>query len=122
MTDANHNLFGYVYFGFCGSILYSYLVGGTIGFVRYTMRRKLPQNWVGGVIFVMMSFSTIFRISQPDEVPRYVIGILVIFIPLVFLASMLATAIRSSSRASEGVSRVACPDEVCQFSETGHMS
>jgi len=122
MTDANHNLFGYVYFGFCGSILYSYLVGGTIGFVRYTMRRKLPQNWVGGVIFVMMSFSTIFGISQPDEVPRYVIGILVIFIPLVFLASMLATAIRSSSRASEGVSRVACPDEVCQFSETGHMS
>ncbi len=112
MTDANQNLFGYIYFGFWGSTIYSYLVGTSIGFVRYTLRKKLPQNWVGGVIFVMMSFSTIWGNSQPDEVPRYVIGTLVIFVPLVFLATALATAIRSSSRANGGEGGGACLEGV----------
>jgi hypothetical protein len=103
-TNAKHNLFGFVYFGFWGSILYSYLVGSLIGLVRYILRKKLPRNWVGGIIFILMSLGTIGMINEPDVANRYVIGILVIFVPLVCLASALATAIRSSSRASGGVS------------------
>jgi|ERR1035437_878439 hypothetical protein len=112
MTNAKHNLFGFVYFGFCGSILYSYLVGTSVGLVRYTLRRRLPRNWVGGVIFTMMSFGTIGMIVEPDFAPRYVIGILIIFIPFVFLASVLATAVRSSARASGGVGGGACLEAV----------
>jgi hypothetical protein len=118
-TNVRCNIFGFVYFGFWGSILYSYLVGTSIGFVRYILRRKLPQNWVGGVIFTMMSIGTISIIDDPDYVNRYVIGILVIFVPLVFLASALATAIRSSSRAGGGVGRGACLEGMARSVKLG---
>jgi hypothetical protein len=108
-TNAKHNLFGLVYFGFWGSILYSYLVGSSIGFVRHTLWKKLPRNWIGGTIFILMSLGTIQLVNESDVANRYVIDTLVFFLPMVFLAIALATAIRPSSKASGTLSGEARP-------------
>jgi hypothetical protein len=92
-TNAKHNLFGYVYFGFWGSIVYSYLVGSSIGWVRYGLRRKLPQNWMGGVVFILLSLGTIYMISEPDDLNYYTIGIMVGFVPLALTAWIVARAV-----------------------------
>jgi hypothetical protein len=93
-TNAKHNLFGYVYFGFWGSILYSYLVGSSIGWVRYGLCRRLPQSWLGGAVFILMSLGTIYMISEPDDLNYYTIGIIVGLVPLALIGSIIAYAAR----------------------------
>ena len=96
-TNAKHNIFGYVYFGFWGSLVYSYLVGSSIGWVRYGLRRKLPQNWLGGVVFILLSLGTIYLVSEPDALNYYVIGMMVGFAPLALIASVIVRAARPAS-------------------------
>ena len=95
-TNAKHNLFGLTYFGYWGSIVYSYLVGSAIGFVRGPFRRKLlPQNWVGAILFMMLSLGTVGMINEPDVLNWWIIGILVFLIPLIIFSNALAYSLKS---------------------------
>jgi hypothetical protein len=94
-TNAKHNLFGLVYFGFWGSIVYSYLTGSLIGLVRCTLMKRLPRHWIGGIFFTLMSLGTISLVNEPDAAHRYVIDTVIIFIPLVVVASTIALGLKT---------------------------
>jgi hypothetical protein len=52
--NARHNVFGYVYFGFYGSIVFSYLIGLTLGFVRNKLFFRLRRSLLGQLLFVYL--------------------------------------------------------------------
>lgn len=59
--NARQNVFGYVYFGLWGSIVFSYLIGLALSLVRNRLYFNLRQNTFGMVLFVLLyvSFSGI---------------------------------------------------------------
>lgn len=44
--NARHNVFGLMYFGFGGSILFSLLLGSFVGFIRNVLPVLLPKNFL----------------------------------------------------------------------------
>ncbi len=99
-TNAKHNLFGLVYFGYWGSILYSYLVGTVIGLVRCVLLRARRRNWSAGIVFVLLSLGTIQLVSEPDVLNRYAIDIALVFLPLAGLATGITFAVRQGASLS----------------------
>jgi hypothetical protein len=100
-TNAKPNLFGLVYFGFWGSIVYSYLTGSLIGLVRCTLMTRLPRHWIGGIIFALLSLGTIELVNETDAANRYVIDTIFVFLPLVVLASAIAAGLKARPVAAE---------------------
>jgi hypothetical protein len=90
-TNAKHNIFGYVYFGYWGALLFSYLIGTSLGIVRYSLPRLLPRNWVGGIPFIVLNLAFIMSCNDLDSGPRGVLNILVIFLPMALLARQLTS-------------------------------
>ena len=68
-TNAKHNVFGYVYFGLWGSILYSYALGTFIGSVRYKALTWMPRTWVAGVSYVILNVA-VYSQSTTWTTPR----------------------------------------------------
>lgn len=95
-TNAKHNIFGYVYFGYWGAILFSYLVGTSIGAARHLLPRALPKNWIGGISFMVINLALIMSCNDFDSGSRGLLNILVIFLPLALLAQQLT--VRRASR------------------------
>jgi hypothetical protein len=55
--NPRHNMFGYVYFGFYGSILYSFILGIILGFIRISLPNMLPNTAYGGLVFVSLAIA-----------------------------------------------------------------
>jgi len=100
-TNAKHNLFGYVYFGFFGAILYSYTIGTLLGFCRVRLLRELPRNFQSGLIYIMINLSVLPIASELDFFNRGVIGIFLIYIP-VFLYLKIQLAGRFHPASNSG--------------------
>jgi len=81
-TNEKHNLVGYLYFGSWGSLLFSYIIGTIIGFVRYVLPNKCPQNWMIGIPFIILASNSVFAISEPDGLHQALLNLVVIFVPL----------------------------------------
>lgn len=52
--NARHNVFGYVYFGFWGSIVFSYLIGFVLSITRNKLFFNLRKNIFGQLLFVFL--------------------------------------------------------------------
>jgi len=52
--NARINVFGLVYFGLYGSILFSFVVGIIVGFVRFLLVEILPKNFFAGILFTLI--------------------------------------------------------------------
>ncbi|WP_374951144.1 oligosaccharide repeat unit polymerase [Mucilaginibacter sp.] len=52
--NARHNIFGLIYYGYSGSIFFSFLIGLTLGFIRNKLPYMLPGNVLGGFIFTYL--------------------------------------------------------------------
>ena len=52
--NARHNVFGYVYFGFFGSIVFSYLIGLALSLVRNRLYFNLRRNIFTQILFVLL--------------------------------------------------------------------
>ena len=52
--NARHNVFGLVYFGFYGSILFSFILGALLGFIRNILPYLLSNNFFGGGLFTYL--------------------------------------------------------------------
>lgn len=90
-TNAKHNIFGYVYFGYWGAILFSYLVGTSIGIGRYIIPRFLPKHWVGGIAFMVVNLALVMSLNDFDSGSRGILNVLFLFFPMAALAQHLAT-------------------------------
>lgn len=52
--NARHNVFGLVYYGFFGSIFFSYCLGVVLSFIRNKLPYILRSNFFGGAIFTYL--------------------------------------------------------------------
>ncbi|OKS86941.1 hypothetical protein RG47T_2399 [Mucilaginibacter polytrichastri] len=52
--NARHNVFGYIYYGFWGSIVFSYLVGLFLSFTRNNLFFILRKNKLGQALFTLL--------------------------------------------------------------------
>jgi hypothetical protein len=81
-TNAKHNLFGYVYFGSLGSILFSFLVGTCIGGARYKILGWTSGKWIWGVAYILLNVAFAGAGSDWDSTSRSVIDLLIFVLPL----------------------------------------
>jgi hypothetical protein len=93
-TNAKHNIFGYMSFGFLGSMIYSGILGVLIGFVRYKLfRRNTNAHLLLGLLYIQLNLSVIIAISDWDNLSRAILNIFFVFFPLYFLADVIWHAI-----------------------------
>ena len=63
--NARHNVFGLIYFGYFGSILFSFVIGCIISFIRNKLPLLLRFNLLNGYIFTYL----LIKISGLDTDP-----------------------------------------------------
>ncbi|RPD40483.1 O-antigen polymerase [Chitinophaga barathri] len=52
--NARHNIFGYIFYGWAGAILFSFILGLLLGFFRNKLYSKLPKNIFGSLIYAIL--------------------------------------------------------------------
>jgi hypothetical protein len=52
--NARHNVFGLIYFGLYGSILFSFILGALLSFIRNVLPYLVNNNYFGGGIFTFL--------------------------------------------------------------------
>ena len=90
--NARHNVFGLVYFGFWGSILFSFLLGCIISFTRNMLPLILKDNLVAGVIFAYLVIKMSGLDSDPMLVLTYVNNLLFV-LPILLLFVLLISSL-----------------------------
>jgi len=87
-TNAKHNLFGYLYFGYWGGILFSFLLGISIGWLRYVFPGLFPRTWIWGISFMILNSAFIISVNDLDSGPRGLLNIL-LFLPMALVAKQV---------------------------------
>ncbi len=57
-SNARHNVFGLIYFGFLGSIFFSYVLGFLLSFIRNKLPYYLSNTFFGGGVFTYLMIKT----------------------------------------------------------------
>lgn len=58
-ANARHNIFGLFYFGYIGSIFFSFFLGLILSFCRNYLFRHIYRNTLFGLFYVFLYFSTV---------------------------------------------------------------
>jgi hypothetical protein len=82
--NARHNVFGLIYYGFYGSILFSYILGLVLGFVRNMLPYLLNGNTLGGFIFTYLMIKISSIDSDPMLALTYITNLVFIF-PILYV-------------------------------------
>jgi len=85
--NARQNVFGYVYFGFFGCIIFSYIIGFTLGIVRNKLFYLLRTNIFGQLAFVYLYLNLSAIETDPPMAISNLENVLLIF-PFVFIISI----------------------------------
>jgi hypothetical protein len=101
--NARHNVFGYVYYGFYGSILFSFLIGAVLSFVRNKLFFALRGNVLGQIAFMFLYLNLTFIETDPPVAvaglsnailifPLFVILALILYVPFYKMQNQLKPA------------------------------
>lgn len=93
-TNAKHNLFGYVNFGFAGSIVFSLMLGLAIGYVRYILFRNKGIGWITGIPYILLNLGFITSVSDSDNSSRAVLNVIFVYGPLLMASYFILHASR----------------------------
>lgn len=80
--NARHNIFGLIYFGYLGSIIFSFLIGLTISFVRNRLFLLLENRLLDGFIFCYLMIKISALDTDPMLTITYINNLMFIFPPL----------------------------------------
>jgi hypothetical protein len=94
-TNAKHNLFGYVNFGAVGGVLFSFMVGLTIGIVREVIYKTRGSSWLAGIPYIILNIGFLSAGSEWDYASRSVLNVVFVFYPLVLVAYIIASGARN---------------------------
>jgi oligosaccharide repeat unit polymerase len=87
-SNARHNVFGLIYFGFLGSLIFSFLLGVIISFVRSRLAFYLKNTFIGGAIFTYLTIKISSLDTDPQLTITYLDNLFFIF-PIIFLFYLL---------------------------------
>ncbi|RYY08303.1 MAG: oligosaccharide repeat unit polymerase [Sphingobacteriaceae bacterium] len=93
--NARHNVFGYVYYGFYGSIVFSFCIGLLLSFARNKLFYLLRRNLLGQVLFVLIYLQIAVVETDPQMVMSNLENV-VLLLPILLLVSFSATIILKS--------------------------
>lgn len=98
--NARHNVFGYIYFGFYGSIIFSYSLGILLSYLRNNLFFKLRRSSVGQILFILLYLN--FSIFETDP-PVSFSGIenAMVVLPFVVTISIFFTMVLYSSKVNK---------------------
>jgi len=91
--NARHNVFGYVSFGYIGSMFFSFFIGMTTSFIRNKLIKSIKINLESMIIFIFI-VSNVFSIETDFQ---YAIFIYISEV-IVFLGIYIASYILTSQR------------------------
>ncbi len=97
-TNAKHNVFGYVYFGAVGAVVFSFMVGAAVGFVRYRLLSAVPLHWAWAIAYIILNLSFCAAANEWDGASRGVINAIGLFL-LLGLGKALGAAQRKAAAA-----------------------
>lgn len=86
--NARHNVFGLIYYGFFGSIFFSYCLGVVLSFIRNKLPYILRANFFGGAIFTYLMCRGASIDTDPMLTITYFDNI-VFIIPVLFIMYLL---------------------------------
>lgn len=84
--NPRHNVFGVVYFGAIGAVLYSFALGLIVGFVRNRMARFIRPGMAWEPIYVFLAISTVWATTDIGGVVKDV-GSVLLVVPALYLAA-----------------------------------
>lgn len=90
--NARHNVFGYIYYGFYGSIAFSLIIGLLLGFVRNKLFFVLRTNILGQLTFMFLYINlTLIETDPPVAIsglenillifPVFVVSAIILYVP-----------------------------------------
>jgi hypothetical protein len=85
-----HNVFGLFYFGYWGSLLFSFFMGYMLSFIRNKMIYLLPKSRIGGVLFVLLTNALLALSVDFTYAIQLLDNILFIGLPVILLAILSA--------------------------------
>ena len=86
--NARHNVFGLIYYGFFGSIFFSYCLGVILSFIRNKLPYILRANFFGGAIYTYL----MCRVAAIDSDPMLTITYfdnIVFILPVLYIIYLL---------------------------------
>ena len=83
--NARHNIFGLIYYGFFGSIIFSYAIGLLLAFIRNVFPYIVKDNILGGCIFTYLMIRGATLDSDPMLTITFFNNLIFVFPFLFFL-------------------------------------
>jgi hypothetical protein len=88
--NPRHNIFGYVYFGFAGAIIYSLVLGIVISIIRNRLATRIRAGGVIEPIFVFLAISSVSMITDFAIFMKDV-GSVILVVPVLYaIAAIMA--------------------------------
>lgn len=91
--NSRYNIFGLFYFGYIGSMVFSFLSGFMIGFSKDKLYKILPNNTYGSIIYMIVSMAAINNISDPSMGIPFLIENLFYYLFIYMISSMIIGSI-----------------------------
>jgi hypothetical protein len=89
--NGRHNVFGLIYFGYYGAILFSFCIGYLVSYVRNYLYFKLGNNVILGLVYTLLYTKIVAFEADPMLAFTYLCNILVVF-PFLFILSTFVYA------------------------------
>lgn len=94
--NSRHNVFGYYYLGFWGSVIFSFLLGIITSFIRNYLYYKVRKNIEGLFIYSTLSISCLSFESDPPYAIFKITSFIFIFIPIFLFSIVISEALKQS--------------------------
>ncbi|HWD88587.1 MAG TPA: hypothetical protein VG367_10705 [Mucilaginibacter sp.] len=95
--NARQNVFGYVYFGFFGSIVFSYLIGFLLSLVRNRLYFNLRRNIFTQLFFVLLYINLAGIETDPPQAISEVENVMLILPVIIFITGFFYLMLKKSS-------------------------
>jgi len=89
-----HNVFGLFYFGYLGSLIYSFCVGMIFSFIRNRLLFTVSSTPTGGLLYVLLSIN-LFAIVTDISLSMYYLDNLLLVAPVLIIISCIVSRIDS---------------------------
>jgi len=101
--NSRHNIFGYVYLGFWGSPVFSFLLGIVSSYMRNLMYYKVRQNIEGMILYILFVLPFFSLVADPVYAIFQYTSLVFIFVPLYFVAYIVSFSVSKSGKNYRGI-------------------
>lgn len=87
--NARAGVFGLVYFGYWGSVVYSFILGFVTNLIRNRLYRMAPANHVWAIIYMLLTMAMTWSVTDVSLTDYLIDSSIIVLIPLLLLSFIL---------------------------------